>query len=130
MSKPLCRLRSEARFTTPFGHTKYLSKLWRTSLQSIPITPAGGATRSLVMLALVSISNPALAEGADEFLKQRIFEHEQCANVCQIEYDEKLFKCMPYRKDKEKQVPQNCAEKAEEKFDKCMNSCPVDPRIE
>lgn len=71
----------------------------------------------------------AHAGDADELLKQRVFQHEKCANVCQAAFDKELFQCMPYRLDKERAVSDDCALVAKERFDKCMQSCPVDPRI-
>ena len=70
----------------------------------------------------------ANADGLTVFEKQQIFEYEQCASDCQIKLDDRMFKCMPYRKDKEKKVEEDCPEKAYEKYEKCESKCPVDPR--
>lgn len=80
--------------------------------------------------ALICASSLVYAQDRDDLLKQRIFQHEQCANVCQVDLDDRLFKCMPYRKDRQLPVPENCAEVAQEQFDRCMRSCPVDPRVQ
>ena len=83
----------------------------------------------IILGLVVGLSAVAVhADGLTVFERQQIFEYEQCANDCQIKLDDRMFKCMPYRKDKEKQVKEDCPETAYEKYERCESKCPVNPR--
>lgn len=87
-----------------------------------------GCSIPLIAAALALFATLSHAQDADRYLKQRAYDYEQCANACQVQLDKKLFECMPYRKDKNKEVPEDCPETADDEYKRCMRSCPADPR--
>lgn len=85
---------------------------------------------AIAFSALVSFAL-SLPVGADElqpFEQRELYEFEQCADLCQRQLDDSLFLCMPYRKDAEKEVAEDCGKISSDTYDRCMNACPVDPR--
>jgi hypothetical protein len=73
-------------------------------------------------------STPASAQTLDDYTRRQIFDFEQCANLCQIDLDNRLFLCAPYREDKNRAAPENCFEDGYDRYDRCLKACPVDPR--
>lgn len=70
----------------------------------------------------------ASAQTLDDYARQRVFDFEQCANACQIDLDQQLFLCAPYREDKSRPAPEDCYESNYDAYEQCMKACPVDPR--
>lgn len=84
--------------------------------------PLQAATAKGVLVIACIALGMTVASRADE---SQDFAHEQCANVCQIQLDDDLFQCMPYREDKQQKVNQHCGVKANKKYDKCLSKCPA-----
>ena len=87
--------------------------------------------RARIGLALsLLLATPIAAEDRlSPFEKQERFDYEQCANQCQVTLDQRMYSCMPFRKDKRTKQPEDCAEVAYEIYNECVNYCPVDPRL-
>ncbi len=81
-------------------------------------------TGAISLGSFISVS----AQTLDDYNRQQIFDFEQCANACQIELDQQLFVCAPYREDKSREAPEDCFESNYEQYERCMNYCPIDPR--
>jgi hypothetical protein len=80
-----------------------------------------------LIVGLLAVSF-AHADPLTDFERRQRHEYEQCANDCQLKLDDRMFKCMPYRKDKEKKVKEDCPETAYEKYERCERKCPANPR--
>jgi hypothetical protein len=71
---------------------------------SIVLAPFVSVLSRLVpglIVALLAVTL-AHADRLTDFERRQRHEYEQCANDCQLKLDDRMFKCMPYRKDKEK----------------------------
>jgi hypothetical protein len=89
--------------------------------------------RNFLHLMLVSslvfgASFPVSAQTLDDFLQRQLFDFEQCANACQIELDQQVFSCGPFREDKSRAMPKDCFENNYDRHKRCTNACPADPR--
>ncbi|MDH4055664.1 MAG: hypothetical protein OEW68_05635 [Gammaproteobacteria bacterium] len=68
------------------------------------------------------------AQTLDDYAQRQVFDFEQCANACQIELDQQVFSCGPFREDKSRAMPEDCFESNYDQYERCMNACPADPR--
>jgi hypothetical protein len=87
----------------------------------------------LVPVALASslalgVSFPVSAQTLDDYLQRQVFDFEQCANACQIELDQGVFACAPYREDETRAAPEDCHDRNYKVYERCKSSCPLDPR--
>jgi hypothetical protein len=76
----------------------------------------------------LGLAGAVAAQTLDDYLQRQVFDFEQCANACQIDLDKRLFACAPYREDKSREAPDDCFESNYDLHNRCMNTCPVDPR--
>lgn len=79
-------------------------------------------------VSVASLLAATTAFGADEYFKRRVLDHEQCANVCQEDFDTGLSACMPYRKDRLRTIADDCDLVATDRYEQCLRRCPEDPR--
>jgi hypothetical protein len=71
---------------------------------SIALAPFASVLSRLIpglAIGLLAVT-VAYADRLTDFERRQLHEYEQCANDCQLKLDDRMFKCMPYRKDKEK----------------------------
>lgn len=70
----------------------------------------------------------AAGQDIDDLGRRLAFDFEQCANACQIEFDESLFSCGEYRNPADGVQSADCRPRLDENFKTCLQACPVDPR--
>lgn len=81
-----------------------------------------------LFMFLVGPHLEAVADTLDEFQKRQFYDFEQCANACQIRFDQSLFLCGEYRKPADGVQSADCRPKLDEDFKSCLQACPADPR--
>lgn len=82
--------------------------------------------RRFVILGLLALILPIPAQTQDSYDKRQRFDVEQCANLCQIQLDRRLFPCLSYREDKERAAPDDCRKAAYAEYEGCMKYCSAD----
>lgn len=86
------------------------------------------ALRPAIAATVLAFSSSVSTQTLDDYARLQIFDFEQCANACQIELDSQLFLCAPFREDKSQPAPKDCFKVNFDRYERCMNACPVDPR--
>lgn len=91
-----------------------------------PLIPIPGTT-ALIVLSMYS-GVGVEAQTLEDYARLAAFEYEQCANVCQMQFDEGIFTCPPYRQLSDSSVAEDCRASKYERFQMCLRTCPPQPK--
>lgn len=95
----------------------------------LPFRQATVMTLALVVLFGLTAEAPVQADDTAVEIEDRyLHEFKQCTSTCQVELDQRLWRCPEYSDDSDNLEAEGCRAAVRRQYQRCLELCPADPR--